>query len=155
MKTKSKILLIIVLVIIALTILRETGIFNLNLHTSASSSKHSASMSRKGDTNSPYDVIINWKKKQSKPGTEHKNTIVANLSRFSVTGNTWLPLYKNAAATYKFKYSTPDKNTSGDLDGMVKITVKGLCSHNNCIETIKKNIEAQISKYFRNQLKTR
>jgi len=155
MKTKSKILLIIVLVIIALTILRETAVLNLNLHSSVSSSKHSASMSRKGDICGPYDVIINWKKKQSKPGTEHKNTITANLSRFNVTGNTWLPLYKNAAVSYQFKYSTPDKKISGEFDGNVNIKIKGLCSHNNCVEMIKKNIEKQINKYFHNQLKTK
>lgn len=153
MKKKHKILFVAALVLVAVLALREIGVIDVHLYKSQSKSNHTETMATQGSTSGSYDVMINWKKKNNEPYNANENIIVVNLIKFDVSGNSWLPFYKNATVSYGFGYSTKSGNIKGDIHGEVTMRASGICSHKRFVELFKKDIEKSINKYFEERLK--
>ena len=153
MKKKHKIILVAVLIITVSFVVREIGIIDVNLYKSQSNTTYTQTMAKQGNTSGSFTVVINWKPGEHASDSANENVITANLTELKVAGNTWLPFYKNANASYHFEYSTHSGNISGDLKGQVAMSVSGLCSRKKLVELIKKDVEKHINQYFQQQLK--
>ena len=155
MKKKHKIIFVAVLVLIAVLVLREIGIIDVHLYESQSKVHHIGTMATQGNTSGSFDVVINWKKSNHGSYNASENIIMVNLNKFHVSGNTWLPFYKNARASYDFDYGTRSGNIEGDIQGEVTMRVSGICSHRKLVELMKKEIEKNINQYFEERLKVK
>jgi len=155
MKKKHKIIFVVVLVLIAVLVLRETGIIDFHLYKSQSKAHHTGTMATQGNTSGSFDVAINWKKSNHESYNTSENIIMVNLNKFHVSGNTWWPFHKNGTASYDFDYSTRSGNIKGDIQGKVTMRVSGICSHSKLVELMKKEIEKNINQYFEERLKAK
>jgi hypothetical protein len=165
MKARKK-LIIVILTLALLTLLRETGLLNVDYYTMTSStnssnnwSDHSmvvtidsASMSTKFMNSQFHDlpVIVLYGSDTLFSDTIQRNPIVVTIDSLQ-KGFLWTPLYKSATfkivGTSKFKHDitkTPPARISlvkADLTGHLSIegsiSITGPCSHRHALKLIK------------------
>ncbi|MHC4498380.1 MAG: hypothetical protein ACYS9T_04700 [Planctomycetota bacterium] len=170
-RTKKAVLIMGVLILV-ITVLRESGIVDINLYQTKSQEDYTSSITRRntpdhypfeGFTINLNDNIDSGIKKalEKIKGSPDKNGLTFNITSFEeeITGPLYLPLYKTPRASYecefeaKGQHNSREFNLSGKVSGDVKFQILFICSGNKARGLIYQAIAKHITKTFENELK--
>lgn len=164
MKKKKKILRAIGCAFLALVLLREVGVLDLNFYQSKLSASQSSTLSQMrpgGRKQFSYHLTMKYGNKTIGRQTHTYNNLPpiemeATLEEPVYSGNDVLPLAKHFDMTYRFKLTTakpPQEHTvAGEINGKVTATIYGFCSRRKARELAFKEAKEQITSYLQSQL---
>ncbi len=164
--TKKRVLIVLSGLLILLFILREVGILNVNLYTSAISASQKASMSHSHASSEEEGAFSYHLTVKHGKDTLFEHTLTHDgmppieikvvLDEPEYSGNYVAPLFKNFTMPYHCTFSTPDSKGNheidGKIDGEVNARIRGLCSRAKAKQLAFDYAKDQITEYLTKQL---
>jgi hypothetical protein len=174
MTPRIKLFFAIAGILVIVTVLRETGVLDLNLYKSDANSSSDAtwtsvtfdnSKPKSKTKNTDLSIVVLFEKDTLYKEINRLSPIVVTIDSLN-TGWLWMPLYKTASFSavgipgfdnipVKNAKSSPDvfePGLSGRLAITGKVIIKGFCSHREAVNLIKglvvQNFTAESKKYF-------
>lgn len=160
---RKPILIAIVLLLLTLVILRETGILGINFYRSELKTKHTAlqTVEQQGDTRPiSYHLTVKYRNKTFFESTHTSDNpspveVEAMLEEPTYTGNTWLPFSKNFEMVYLCTFTATkapaELKAEGKIEGKVTATIRGLCSRAQARDLTLQEAKNYIQSYFQKE----